>query len=723
MNAAKISWRIVLVLCLLVCASSRNLQQNRGVGRFFISFPALASKEAGSMTQCQSMMAVGPKYEKNQTQRIKLKEGNFWARYINGNRIERKGIKNSHLNIRSLRYKVIEVKNIIKEQNVHVIGLSECELKKGPNFDLKELKIPGYNLLLPKSWDSAGFARVAVYVKKTFHYTQVYELQDDLVQTIWLKGGFKNSKQIYFCQGYREHKSAIGYTINDQKIYLDRFLAQWEAATVHGNPVEPNEVHICCDMNIDMHNERWLESNNPLVSLSKMIQSACTVSNFFQLVSGITRTQYNSVSNMVDMSCIDHVYCNFKHRCSQVSIITNGTSDHDQISYTRYSKDPPSPARIIRKRSYKNFKLAEFMEDLNKVDWTEVYLCEDVDMAAEVFGRKFRFLVNQHAPWVRIQARKNFLPWLSSQTKEMMKLRDEWKTKAKELGRSRGDNIATDDEIEAWKKYKYYRNRINDRKKDEEKLFKSEKITENLHSAEQTWKTAKLFMNWKSQGSPSQLEINGKLETKFHNIAKNVNEFFTTKVNTVRESIEDIPPNFSTCQDIMSEKACTLSLSHVTLGKVTKLLKSLKPSKSTSIDELDNFIVKISADVISSPLHHIITLSILQSKFPSCWKYGKIIPLHKKDCPLLAKNYRPVTILSFLSKVLERLIFEQLYNYFTDNHIFHPNLHGYRKNRSTQTALVQMYDRWVKAAAARQVSGVVLLDLSAAFDRLILLFS
>ena len=448
-NAAKISWRIVLVLCLLVCASSRNLQQNRGVGRFFISFPALASKEAGSMTQCQSMMAVGPKCEKNQTQRIKLKEGNFWARYINGNRIERKGIKNSHLNIRSLRYKVIEVKNIIKEQNVHVIGLSECELKKGPNFDLKELKIPGYNLLLPKSWDSAGFARVAVYVKKTFMYRQVFELQDDMVQTIWLKGGFKNSKQIYFCHGYREHKSAIGNTVNDQKIYLERFLAQWEAATVHCNPEEPNEVHICCDMNIDTHNEKWLESSYPLVSLSRMIQSTCSVSNFHQLVSGITRTQYNSVSNMVDMSCIDHVYCNYKHRCSQVKIITNGASDHDQVSYTRYSKDPPSPARVIRKRSYKNFKVDEFIEELDTVDWTEVYACVDVDVAAEVFGRKFRFIVNKHAPWVKIQARKHFLPWLSIQTKGMMKLRDKWKYKAKQLSSSREDNVASVEETEA----------------------------------------------------------------------------------------------------------------------------------------------------------------------------------------------------------------------------------------------------------------------------------
>ena len=80
------------------------------------------------------------------------------------------------------------------------------------------------------------------------------------------------------------------------------------------------------------------------------------------------------------------------------------------------------------------------------------------------------------------------------------------------------------------------------------------------------------------------------------------------------------------------------------------------------------------------------------------------------------KNYRPVAILSPLSKVLEKIIYEQLYEYFTANKIFHPNLHGYRKNRSTQTALVQMYDRWVQAAAKGQVSGAVLLDLSAAFD-------
>ena len=81
-----------------------------------------------------------------------------------------------------------------------------------------------------------------------------------------------------------------------------------------------------------------------------------------------------------------------------------------------------------------------------------------------------------------------------------------------------------------------------------------------------------------------------------------------------------------------------------------------------------------------------------------------------------SKNYRPVAILSPLSKILEKVVYEQVYDYFSRNKIFHPNLHGYRHGRSTQTALMTMYDRWVKAAVAGQVSGVVLLDLSAAFD-------
>ena len=157
-------------------------------------------------------------------------------------------------------------------------------------------------------------------------------------------------------------------------------------------------------------------------------------------------------------------------------------------------------------------------------------------------------------------------------------------------------------------------------------------------------------------------------------------------------------------------------MKHVSVSKVNRLLKNLKNSKSTSIDDLDNFSVKIAADIIDGPLHHIITLSILQKTFPALWKYSKVIPLHKKGSKVERKNYRPVAILSPLSKIMEKIAYENLYNYFSSNQIFHPNLHGYRHHRSTQTALLSMYDRWIRNAAVGQVSGVVLLDLSAAFD-------
>ena len=126
--------------------------------------------------------------------------------------------------------------------------------------------------------------------------------------------------------------------------------------------------------------------------------------------------------------------------------------------------------------------------------------------------------------------------------------------------------------------------------------------------------------------------------------------------------------------------------------------------------------MKLAADMIAQPIHHIVCLSINQNKFPDAWKLSKLLPLYKKGDKLDRKNYRPVSILSPLSKVLEKIVYEQIYSYFTRTSLFHPNLQGYRSNRSTQTALLQMYDRWVRGAHEGKLSGVVLLDLSAAFD-------
>ena len=640
---------------------------------------------------------------------------NFLAKYLHGN--IKKGILNLHLNIRSLNNKVGEVKKLIKDHSPHILGLSECELRKvNDEYDESKLKIPGYLVLFPKSWYQQGSARVLVYVKKSLEFERIEDLEEPKVQSIWIKAGFKGAKRIYFCHGYREHTTSLGNSLSSQRSILERFLNQWEMACDHSSPSEPNEVHISCDMNLDCLDGRWLQSGYHLLSLARLVQSSCNSHNFSQLVKGPTRLQYNATQNKTEVSCIDHVYTNTRHRCSSVTVTPFGDSDHDMIGYTRFSKDPPAAAATIRKRSYKIFKKQDYLKDLSEIDWTDVLCSQDLDLATEIFTRKLRYVLDIHAPWVKFQKRKFFIPWLTKETKQLIVERDKLKEVAKNLAlRDTGENVS-EEQKKAWNRFKILRNRVTKNKRKDEINYKSQKISEVSNTPEKVWKTAKAFMGWKSTGTPNQLEVDGKLEGKASNIAKIMNNYFIDKVVTIRNQLKRVPANLSECWKIMEGKQCKLGLNYVSVESVKKLLKNLKNSKSTGVDGLDSYSVKLGADIIARPLHHIITLSLMQNKFPKGWKYTKLIPLHKKQSRLERKNYRPVALLSPLSKILEKVVYLQLYNYLSSNKIFHPNLHGYRHGRSTQTALLQMYDRWVRAAAAGQVSGVILIDLSAAFD-------
>ena len=197
-----------------------------------------------------------------------------------------------------------------------------------------------------------------------------------------------------------------------------------------------------------------------------------------------------------------------------------------------------------------------------------------------------------------------------------------------------------------------------------------------------------------------------------------MNKFFIEKVGKIRSGMTFSSPSLDSCKLTMRDKHTRLDLSFTSVKKVEKVLRHLSNSKSTAADGLNNYSVKLAAPFIAAQLHHIVTLSLMQQRFPSSWKFAKVIPLQKnlKLSPLEMKNYRPVAILSPISKVLEKIIYEQMYEYFTRSQIFHKSLHGYRHNRSTQTALLQMYHRWVQAANAGCISGAVLLDMSAAFD-------
>ena len=231
------------------------------------------------------------------------------------------------------------------------------------------------------------------------------------------------------------------------------------------------------------------------------------------------------------------------------------------------------------------------------------------------------------------------------------------------------------------------------------------------------WKNGKGILNWQTSGAPSQLFYKGSLIQKPQELAAAQNEFFLDKIE---EILTNLPPQvsdpLSTLKSRMIGRTCSFSLAAVHPDEVEKVISSLSNSSSFGLDQIDTYTVKLIKLEILPALTHIINLSVTTKVFPSCWKRAKIIPLHKKEDLLNPKNYRPVAIIPIFSKVLERVIFNQMIKYLADNKLLHPNHHAYRADHNTTTALIQMYDGWLQSLEAGEFAGVCLLDMSAAFD-------
>ena len=143
----------------------------------------------------------------------------------------------------------------------------------------------------------------------------------------------------------------------------------------------------------------------------------------------------------------------------------------------------------------------------------------------------------------------------------------------------------------------------------------------------------------------------------------------------------------------------------------------MKGKKSSGVDWICGYSLKIAAKDLQPELKRIINLSIRTGQFFSQWKYSKILPGFKnKGNKFEAEFYRPIANLSEVSKLAERAVYNQIYQYLKENGLFHPDHHGCHENHSTSTALQQLIDIWLAAAEEGKLSAAVMIDLRAGFD-------
>ena len=153
-----------------------------------------------------------------------------------------------------------------------------------------------------------------------------------------------------------------------------------------------------------------------------------------------------------------------------------------------------------------------------------------------------------------------------------------------------------------------------------------------------------------------------------------------------------------------------------TVTEVITIIKSLKTSHSTGIDEISSNLLKKVADLIAEPLVYLYNQSMLTGVFPNQLKHSKIIPIFKKGSKSLLENYRPISLLSSFSKILEKLVATRITVFFTKCNIFTPQQFGFRRGLSTADAVTSFINNLYESLDTGDKTIGLFLDLSKAFD-------
>ena len=212
------------------------------------------------------------------------------------------------------------------------------------------------------------------------------------------------------------------------------------------------------------------------------------------------------------------------------------------------------------------------------------------------------------------------------------------------------------------------------------RILKREYIQESLGQsngdAKKLWRTIREI--WSS--SKSAFEI-----TK---IAEELNNHFVT----IGPKLSAGFVNDTLSQTTNNDTDTGFQLSEIKYKDILKQLQELSPSKACGVDGITARLLKASGDAIITPLLQIFNSSIQKSIFPSIWKVARVTPRFKDGKHDLATNYRPISVLLIISKVLKRLIHNKMHEFVSDAGILNERQSGFRKRHSTGTCRIEFLD-------------------------------
>ena len=145
-------------------------------------------------------------------------------------------------------------------------------------------------------------------------------------------------------------------------------------------------------------------------------------------------------------------------------------------------------------------------------------------------------------------------------------------------------------------------------------------------------------------------------------------------------------------------------------------MSKFKTSKGFGVDNISSFFLKKGMPILASSLSQLFNLSISIGQFPDSWKVAMVAPIYKDGPTDDRSNYRPISVLPVVARLVEKLIYEQLYSYLNENNLLFSGQSGFRSRHSVLTSFLHCMNDWYLNLDKGQYASATLIDLKKAFD-------
>ena len=414
-----------------------------------------------------------------------------------------------------------------------------------------------------------------------------------------------------------------------------------------------------------------------------------------QLVTTPTRTTATTAT------LIDHVLTTRPDLTADPLVIPCSISDHDLTAVSITAKRERRKPATITVRSTRRVDNDALCLDLLMANWGAVYGGQTPSEKWSAWLAVWQPVIDAHMPLRTVRLRHPPSPWLheNDELRQCMKDRDEAR-EARDLNRQ---------DPEKEQAFRECRNAV---KRMQFRACSEFYATSYKNSRARTWKDIRKFLlaskkpeprvHEPSHSGPSWAE---RLNKHFVTVGAEVASALTAADQG--ERLSPRPPRV--VSDCFRVRAATLP-------ELSLALRTMNNSRACSSDGITVDMLRRTFAVVGPHLLHVVNSSLVTGQVPAEWKSATVLPLFKKGDPADPGNYRPISILSVVGKLCEKLVNSQLSSYLEKNHILSKSQHGFRSGHSTETAMLDTVSYLITNRDSGRISTMLAADTSKAFD-------